>query len=68
MSKSLMVSRRRVLGGAFAAAVAAPAVVRAQQWPTGPITWLNPFPAGVAPTCSLGRWRRRSVTRSASRS
>lgn len=45
MSK-LMSSRRRVLGGAIAAAVAAPAVVRAQTGPTGPITWLNPFPAG----------------------
>lgn len=45
MSKVLMSSRRRVLGGALAA-IAAPAVVRAQQWPTGPITWLNPFPAG----------------------
>jgi tripartite-type tricarboxylate transporter receptor subunit TctC len=46
MFKSLMSSRRRVIGGAFAAAIAAPAVVRAQAGPTGPITWLNPFPAG----------------------
>jgi tripartite-type tricarboxylate transporter receptor subunit TctC len=46
MSKSLMFSRRRVLGSTFAAAVAAPAIARAQAWPTGPITWLNPFPAG----------------------
>jgi tripartite-type tricarboxylate transporter receptor subunit TctC len=46
MSKSWMSSRRRVLGGAFAAAVAAPAIARAQTWPSGPITWLNPFPAG----------------------
>ena len=46
MSKSLKFSRRHVLGGALAAAVAAPAIARAQAWPTGPITWLNPFPAG----------------------
>jgi tripartite-type tricarboxylate transporter receptor subunit TctC len=46
MSKSWKSSRRRVLGGAFAAAVAAPAIARAQTWPSGPITWLNPFPAG----------------------
>ena len=45
MSKSLMSSRRRVLAGALAA-VAAPVVVRAESWPTGPITWVNPFPAG----------------------
>ena len=32
---------------AFAAAVAAPSIVRAQAaWPSGPITWINPFPAG----------------------
>ena len=45
MLKSLKSSRRRMLGGALAA-VAAPAVVRAQAWPASPITWLNPFPAG----------------------
>ena len=29
------------------ASLAAPAVARAQQgWPAGPITWINPFPAG----------------------
>jgi len=46
MSKSILFSRRRVLGGALGAAVAAPSIVRAQAWPSGPITWLNPFPAG----------------------
>src|SRR4029079_11397025 len=47
MSKSLKSSRRRLLAGGFAAAVAARSIVRAQAgWPNGPITWINPFPAG----------------------
>ena len=42
-------TRRRAL--AFGLGVMAPTLlpasaVRAQAWPTGPITWLNPFPAG----------------------
>ena len=45
MSRTFLPSRRRLLGGAVAA-IAAPAVARAQSWPNGPITWLNPFPAG----------------------
>jgi tripartite-type tricarboxylate transporter receptor subunit TctC len=46
MSKSKF-SRRRVLAGGLAATVAAPSIVRAQTaWPNGPITWINPFPAG----------------------
>ena len=40
-------SRRRALQLGLAATLAAPAVARAQQgWPAGPITWINPFPAG----------------------
>ena len=40
-------SRRRALKLGLAASLAAPAVARAQQgWPSGPITWVNPFPAG----------------------
>ena len=48
MSK-LSLSRRRVVAGGAAVLMAAPSIARAQQpqpWPTGPITWLNPFPAG----------------------
>src|ERR1044072_386618 len=40
-------SRRRALQLGLAAALAAPTIARAQQgWPAGPITWINPFPAG----------------------
>ena len=40
-------SRRRALQLGLAASLAAPAIARAQQgWPAGPITWINPFPAG----------------------
>jgi tripartite-type tricarboxylate transporter receptor subunit TctC len=39
-------SRRRVLATAFASALAAPAVLRADTWPSGPVVFLNPFPAG----------------------
>jgi tripartite-type tricarboxylate transporter receptor subunit TctC len=47
MSKSKGASRRHALKLGVAAALAAPAVVRAQgTWPSGPVTWLNPFPAG----------------------
>ncbi len=47
MTFALNPSRRRALQLALAASVASPAIVRAQTaWPTGPITWLNPFPAG----------------------
>src|SRR5829696_8499729 len=46
MPKQFMSSRRKILAGALAA-VAAPTIGRAQAaWPTGPITWINPFPAG----------------------
>ena len=48
MSK-FSLSRRRVVAGGAAVLMAAPSIARAQQpqpWPTGPITWLNPFPAG----------------------
>src|SRR4029450_3782339 len=39
--------RRRALHLGLAAALATPAISRAQQgWPAGPITWVNPFPAG----------------------
>ena len=40
-------SRRRALQLGLAASLAVPAIARAQQgWPAGPITWINPFPAG----------------------
>ena len=39
-------SRRRALKLGLAASLAAPAIVRAQAWPSGPIVFLNPFPAG----------------------
>lgn len=39
-------SRRRALKLCLAAALAAPAIARADTWPSGPITWINPFPAG----------------------
>ena len=39
-------SRRRALKLGLAASLAAPAVARAQAWPSGPIVFLNPFPAG----------------------
>jgi len=40
-------SRRRALQLGLAASLASPAIARAQQgWPSGPITWINPFPAG----------------------
>ena len=40
-------TRRSAIKLGVAAALAAPAVARAQQgWPAGPITWINPFPAG----------------------
>jgi tripartite-type tricarboxylate transporter receptor subunit TctC len=34
------------LGAALAPTILPASAVRAQAWPTGPITWLNPFPAG----------------------
>src|SRR5438093_135432 len=41
-------SRRRALHLGLAAALATPAIARAQQgWPAGPITWINPLPAGA---------------------
>jgi len=47
MTSTYPTSRRRALKLGLAAALAAPAVARAQQgWPSGPITWVNPFPAG----------------------
>jgi tripartite-type tricarboxylate transporter receptor subunit TctC len=39
-------SRRRALKLGLAASLAAPAVARAQAWPSGPIAFLSPFPAG----------------------
>lgn len=39
------VTRRAMVAGGLTA-LAAPAVVRAQAWPSQPITFLNPFPAG----------------------
>ena len=41
-----VVAPPRCLAAALAADRGSPAIVRAQAWPTGPITWLNPFPAG----------------------
>jgi tripartite-type tricarboxylate transporter receptor subunit TctC len=47
MTSTYPTSRRNALKLGLAAALAAPAVARAQQgWPSGPITWVNPFPAG----------------------
>lgn len=47
MTTTFSTSRRNALKLGLAATVAAPAVARAQQgWPNGPITWVNPFPAG----------------------
>ena len=45
-------SRRRALKLGLAASLAAPAIVRAQAWPSGPIVFLNPFPAGGSITQS----------------
>lgn len=47
MTAAFSTSRRTALKLGLAATLAAPAVARAQQgWPNGPITWINPFPAG----------------------
>ena len=47
MTSTFSTSRRTALKFGLAATLAAPAVARAQQgWPNGPITWVNPFPAG----------------------
>ncbi|TBR20936.1 MAG: tripartite tricarboxylate transporter substrate binding protein, partial [Reyranella sp.] len=47
MTSNFSTSRRKALKLGLAATLAAPAVARAQQgWPNGPITWVNPFPAG----------------------
>jgi tripartite-type tricarboxylate transporter receptor subunit TctC len=46
MTSPFSPSRRRALRLGLAAAVAAPAIARADTWPNGPITWINPFPAG----------------------
>ncbi len=47
MTTTFSTSRRNALKLGLAASLAAPAVARAQQgWPNGPITWVNPFPAG----------------------
>src|SRR5262245_40389223 len=55
MSKVLRASRRGVIAGGFAAVLSAPSIVRAQGgWPTGPITFLAPFPAGGG-TDTFGR-------------
>jgi tripartite-type tricarboxylate transporter receptor subunit TctC len=39
------ITRRAMVAGGLTALVA-PAIVRAQTWPSAPITFLNPFPAG----------------------
>jgi tripartite-type tricarboxylate transporter receptor subunit TctC len=39
------ITRRAMVAGGLTA-LAAPAIVRAQTWPSAPITFLNPFPAG----------------------
>jgi tripartite-type tricarboxylate transporter receptor subunit TctC len=39
-------SRRRALQLGLAASFAVPVGAGAQTWPSGPITWINPFPAG----------------------
>jgi len=40
-------TRRSAIKLGLAATLAAPTIARAQQgWPSGPITWVNPFPAG----------------------
>lgn len=39
------ITRRAMVAGGLSA-LAAPAAVRAQTWPSQPITFLNPFPAG----------------------
>ena len=47
MSKFPGLTRRNVVAGTLATTLASPAIVRAQAaWPSGPITWINPFPAG----------------------
>ncbi|MBU8876380.1 tripartite tricarboxylate transporter substrate binding protein [Reyranella sp. MMS21-HV4-11] len=47
MTTTFSTSRRNALKLGLAATLAAPAAARAQQgWPNGPITWVNPFPAG----------------------
>ncbi|CAN5893543.1 tripartite tricarboxylate transporter substrate binding protein [soil metagenome] len=47
MTPAFKSSRRTALKFGLAATLAAPAIARAQQgWPSGPITWVNPFPAG----------------------
>jgi tripartite-type tricarboxylate transporter receptor subunit TctC len=46
MTSPFRPSRRRVLKTGLAAFLAAPAIARADTWPSGPITWINPFPAG----------------------
>ena len=42
---SSRITRRAIVAGGLSA-LAAPAVVRAQNWPSQPITFVNPFPAG----------------------
>jgi len=42
---SIRITRRAMVAGGITA-VATPAIVRAQSWPSQPITFLNPFPAG----------------------
>ena len=47
MTSGFKTSRRGALKFGLAASLATPTVSRAQQgWPAGPITWINPFPAG----------------------
>jgi tripartite-type tricarboxylate transporter receptor subunit TctC len=43
-----MFNRRRFIGTTTAAALAAPALVRAQSWPPSRVTVVVPFPAGAA--------------------
>ncbi|MBM3644451.1 MAG: tripartite tricarboxylate transporter substrate binding protein [Alphaproteobacteria bacterium] len=46
MTNRFRPTRRRAIQLGAAAVLAAPALARAQAWPSGAITFLNPFPAG----------------------
>jgi len=51
----------------FIAAVAAPGLSPAQDFPSRPIRLIVPFPPGDRRTSSPGRWRRCWATRSSRR-
>ena len=46
MTSQFRPSRRRALQLGLAASFVVPVGAGAQTWPSGPITWINPFPAG----------------------